>query len=214
MSIALPKYIQPETDLEGRYEYRIWPNTMAVPAVEMLQRSWLLAGAESRSDIYLVSPRSPWILAKLRSGTHLEIKQRQARIAGGLQYWTLPVSSAFPLTPEVRRKLASAIAVLGRLPSEAALSPAHLVAAVETALPGVVPVTARKSRLLFRKGASRAEICRTTILGHARLTLCVEDAEASRAAAAVRILRTEPGTYWPSSARFNSGLPGLSRNSS
>lgn len=189
MSIAVPTYSQQETDIEGRYEYRVWPRTMAVPAVEMLQRSWLLTGAESRSDIYLVSPRSHWTLAKLRSGMHLEIKQRQTGVAGGLQHWTVPVSAAFPLAPDVRRKLASAIAVLGSLPSEAGLSPAHLVAALETALPGVVPVTAHKSRLLFRQGTSRAEICRTTILGNARLTLCVEDAEASSAAAAVRQLQ-------------------------
>lgn len=189
MAISVPTHVQSDPDAAGRYEYRVWPHTMNVPAVAKLQSSWLLAGAESRSDIYLVSARSHWTMVKLRSGTRLEIKLREADLAGGLQYWTCPVSSAFPLAPDVRHQLASVIGLPGGIPSEAGLSPAHLLAAVETAMSGILPVPVRKSRLLFENGTCRAEICRATILQHSRLTLSVEDAKASRASTAVQALQ-------------------------
>lgn len=170
----------------GRYEFRVWPRGPA-PAIALLQSRWPLAGAETRADIYLSTTQSPWTLVKLRAGTRLEIKRRGAN-QGVLQYWTCPVSAEFPLSRRLLRLLAGALDLPGGLSSEAALTPAHLLAALALAAPRITPVTVRKARLTFRSGTCRAEICRAAAFGRMRQTLAIEDPDRRSARAAIAAL--------------------------
>ena len=156
----------------GRYEFRVWPRETP-QAAAILQKSWPLAGAERRSDIYLLTEHSPERLVKLRAGNRLEAKRRGPDL-GLLQYWTHQPYPMFPLSRPDLRNLAEDLGI-SPLDSEAGLSPGHLVARLGALAPFVLPVTVRKSRLLFRKANSRVEICHVVTAGWTRLTLAVED---------------------------------------
>lgn len=171
---------------EGRYEFRVWPRGPA-STIALLHSRWPLAGAETRADIYLSTTQSPWTLVKLRAGTRLEIKRRGTDL-GVLQYWTCPVSAEFPLSRRLLRALAGALGLPGGLPPEAALTPAHLLAALALAAPRVTPVTVRKARLTFCRGTCRAEICRAAVFGRMRKTVAIEDADPRFARAGIAVL--------------------------
>ena len=156
----------------GRYEFRVWPRE-APQAASILQKSWPLAGAERRSDIYLLTEHSPERLVKLRAGNRLEAKRRGDDL-GLLQYWTHQPYPLFPLSRPDLRMLAEDLGV-PPLDREAGLSPGHLVARLGALAPFVLPVTVRKSRLLFRKAGSRVEICHVATGDWTRLTLAIED---------------------------------------
>ena len=156
----------------GRYEFRVWPRK-APQAAATLQKSWPLAGAEKRSDIYLLTEHSPDRLVKLRAGNRLETKRRGDDL-GLLQYWTHQPYPLFPLSRPDLRMLAEDLGI-PPLDPEAGLSPGHLVARLGTLAHVVVPVTVRKSRLLFRKAGSRVEICHVATDDWTRLTLAIED---------------------------------------
>ncbi|WP_439156313.1 hypothetical protein [Yoonia sp.] len=190
---------------DSRYEYRVWPRSPN-RAVSLLHRFWPLTDAERRSDIYLVHPASDRTLIKLRDGRQLEIKCRAGDVAA-VQHWTMPVSTEFPLTTAQLADLAAALSLQGRMPAAAGLSPAHLLAALDALDVPVIPQTVQKSRLLFRKGSCRAEICRVSVAGWRGLTVALEAAEFSVIAAALDDLhlRTLPNrSYGEALARFAS----------
>lgn len=170
----------------GRYEFRVWPHDMP-QAAALLQQSWSLVGAERRTDLYLLTERSPLILVKLRAGNRLEVKSRGLD-HGPLQYWTHHAYPFFPLPRSTLRTLAKELGLTDLLP-DAGRSPGHLVARLGDTAPAILPMTVRKSRLLFRKGSSRAEICRVTVAGWSRLTLAIEDPDPDSALAALDALR-------------------------
>ena len=170
----------------GRYEFRVWPHDLPQAAAR-LQKSWPLAGAERRSDIYLLTECSPVRLVKLRAGNRLEAKTRVHDL-GPLQYWTHHPYPMFPLSRPDLRVLAEELGVT-RLPPDAGLSPGHLVAWLGDSAPAILPMTVGKSRLLFRKGSSRAEICRVTVAGWSRLTLAIEDPDPDSVLATLDALR-------------------------
>jgi len=163
---------------QGRFEFRVWPRVWP-HAVILMQKYWPLVGAERRSDVYLVTTRSPLCLVKLRGGTLLERKQRGRDIAA-LQCWTHESFGPFPLAPPVVRALASDLQVAG-LPPDAGRSPGQLVTCLRTQATAVRAVPVRKSRLIFRKDDTRLEICRVVIAGRPRLTLAIEDSDPDRA---------------------------------
>jgi len=158
----------------GRYEFRVWPRETP-QAAAILQKSWPLTGAERRSDIYLLTEHSPENLVKLRAGNRLEAKRRGPDL-GLLQYWTHQPYPFFPLSRQDLRRLAEDLG-LPPLTAEAGLSPGHLVARLGALAPFVLPVTVRKSRLVFRKAGSRVEICHVATADWSRLTLAIEDAD-------------------------------------
>ena len=170
----------------GRYEFRVWPNDLP-QAAALLQKSWSLVGGERRSDIYLLTECSPVRLVKLRAGNRLEAKT-QVHDLGPLQYWTHHSYPMFPLSRPDLRALAEELGVT-RLKDDAGLSPGHLVARLGDSAPAILPMTVGKSRLLFRKGSSRAEICRVTVAGWSRLTLAIEDPDPDSALATLDALR-------------------------
>ncbi len=168
---------------DSRFEYRIWPRRPH-PAVALLQGAWPLVGAERRADIYLLNDRSGQALAKLRDGRRLEIKLR-AEDVGPLQRWTVALSQPFPLRRGDLALLAEALG-LDPPPPEAALSPAHLLAAIAGA---VTPRTVRKARLRFERDGCRAEICRVAAGRRAALTIALESRDPSAVVAAIAALR-------------------------
>ncbi|SDC03452.1 hypothetical protein [Ruegeria marina] len=169
---VISESIQAPTGNDGRYEYRVWPRP-GHPAIAILNSNWPLVAAERRSDIYLVHAASDRILVKLRSGRRLEIKRREGDV-GRIQYWTMPFTSEFPLTASGRHRLAGALSLHGDLPRAASLSPAHLLAAIDARDGRVFPQTVRKSRMLFRNGGCRAEICRVAVGGWTGRTVALE----------------------------------------
>lgn len=169
----------------GRYEFRVWPREMP-QAAGILQKSWSLVGGERRSDIYLLTGHSPERLVKLRAGNRLEVKRRE-HDAGLLQYWVHDAYPLFPLSRPALRVLAGELGLPG-LDTEAARSPGHLLARLGAFSATVLPMTVRKSRLLFRKDDTRAEICHVAVDGWTRLTLAIEDPDPERALATVEAL--------------------------
>ncbi|WP_296643393.1 hypothetical protein [Roseinatronobacter sp.] len=169
----------------GRYEYRVWPQD-APPAVALLQQFWPLVGAERRTDLYFLTDQSPVKLVKLRAGNRLEVKRRDHDL-GPLQHWTHQAYPEFPLSRPALRALAGALGLTRLLP-EAGQSAGHLVASLGNAVPAILPMTVNKSRLRFRVGSSRAEICRVTIAGWSRLTLAVEESDPDSALATLDAL--------------------------
>src|SRR6056297_1350271 len=170
----------------GRYEFRVWPHDMP-QAAALLQQSWSLAGAERRKDLCLLTEHSPLTLVKLRAGNRLEVKSRGLD-HGPLQYWTHHAYPLFPLALTALQALAESLSLTG-LPSDAGRSPGHLVARLGETTPAILPMTVSKSRLLFRAGSSRAEICRVTVAGWSRLTLAIEDPDPDSALATLDALR-------------------------
>ncbi|HKL46768.1 MAG TPA: hypothetical protein VJ906_11075 [Roseovarius sp.] len=170
----------------GRYEFRVWPHDMP-QAAALLQQSWSLVGAERRKDLYLLTENSPLRLVKLRSGNRLEVKSRRLD-HGPLQHWTHHAYPLFPLSRTALQALAESLDLTG-LPPDAGRSPGHLVARLGDMAPAILPMTVSKSRLLFREGSSRAEICRVTVAGWSRLTLAIEDPDPDSALARLDVLR-------------------------
>lgn len=170
----------------GRYEFRVWPHDLP-QAAALLQQSWPLVGAERRTDLYLLTQSSPLRLVKLRAGNRLEVKYRD-RDLGPLQHWTHHAYPLFPLPLKALRALAEALGLTG-LTADAGRSLGHLVARLGNTAPAVLPMGVSKSRLLFRKGSSRAEICRVTVSGWSRLTLALEDPDPDSARAVIDALR-------------------------
>ena len=156
---------------QSQFEFRIWPQSW--PAVaSRVQKCWRLVGAGRRSDIYLLTSHSTDLLVKLRAGTRLETKRR-GHDCCPLQFWTNQPYPVFPISRIALKTLADELAV-GPLCPDVGLSPAHLVTGLSASAPTVLPVTVRKSRLLFKKGNSRAEICHVAVLGQTRLSLAIE----------------------------------------
>lgn len=174
---------------KARFEYRVWPRRPH-PAVSLLQSSWPLAGAERRSDIYLVSPLSDRVLVKLRAGSRLEIKRR-GEDSGRLQRWTMELSRPFPLSAEDCDRLDDALCLTRRLAPDTALSASHLMAELGMHADHVVPRTVRKSRLLFHAAGCQAEICRVGIDGWTLLTVGLEGTDRAAISAAARRLRLD-----------------------
>jgi hypothetical protein len=172
----------PPPPARGRYEFRVWPRDTP-EAAAILQRSWPLAGAERRSDIYLLTERSPERLVKLRAGNRLETKRRGYDL-GPLQYWIHHGYPPFPLSRADLRMVAEDLGI-PPLTLETGLSPGHLVARLGALAPAVLPATLRKSRLLFRKGSTRVEICHVAAASWTRLTLAIEDPDPDSALAAL-----------------------------
>lgn len=169
-----------------RFEYRVWPGRPH-PAVARLQSGWRPAGAERRSDVYLVTASSDRVVVKLRHGLRLEVKRR-GEDDGPLQRWTPELSRRFPLAAADLGRVTEALRLRRRLPGEAALSPAHLLAELEVR---GAPVTARavgKSRLLFGSEACRAEICRVSLGDWTATTVALEGRERAAVAEAVAAL--------------------------
>jgi len=156
---------------QSQFEFRIWPHSWPA-AASQVQKSWQLMGAERRSDIYLLTPHSADRLVKLRAGTRLETKRRSYD-CGPLQFWTNHLYPVFPMPRLALRALAGDLSV-DPLPPEFGLSPAHLVAGLGASAPTVLPLTVRKSRLVFSKGNSRAELCHVAMFGQTRLSLAIE----------------------------------------
>ncbi|WP_292286033.1 hypothetical protein [Marivita sp.] len=170
----------------GRYEFRVWPHDVP-QAAALLQKSWPLVGAERRTDLYLLTQNSPSRLVKLRAGNRLEVKRRGQDL-GPLQHWTNHAYPLFPLPLRALRALAQTLGLTGLAP-DAGRSPGHLVARLGNTSPAILPMGVSKSRLLFRKGSSRAEICRVTVSGWSRLTLALEDPDPDSARATIDALR-------------------------
>lgn len=171
---------------DGRFEYRVWPR-LPHPAVSILHSSWPLIGAERRTDIYLATAFSDLDLVKLRDGRQMEVKRR-GEDAGPLQFWTMPMSRPFPLPSPALASLADPLGLPAQLPPEAAQSPAHLLVEIDAMEAAVVPRTVRKSRLLFRQGGCRAEICRVSLSGWTGLTVALEAEDRDSMRAAVEAL--------------------------
>ena len=169
-----------------QFEFRIWPPGWP-GAASQVQRSWRPEGAERRSDIYLLTSHSPVRLVKLRAGTRLETKRRGPDCEP-LQSWTRRPYPTFPLSRLALRDLADELGT-ELLPPDAGLSPAHLVAELGASAPAVLPITVRKSRLLFSKGNCRAEICRVAVSGRPRLTLAIEGPDPNVALRSIEALR-------------------------
>lgn len=167
VAVCTRKHKPPPDD--GRYEYRTWPR-MSHRATTLLNKNWRQVAAERRTDIYLLNSDSHRVLAKLRKGVRLEIKVLQNRI-GTVEYWTMPLSSAFPLTAEVRGMVGEVFKVPQSLPEASGLTAAHLLAALNVS---ISPVCVRKSRLLFRSASCQAEICRVAIDDWTGHTIAVE----------------------------------------
>lgn len=172
---------------EGRYEVRVWPRKL-IPAVPSLQTEWRLVSAETRADIYLLTPFSPHRLVKLRGGTDLEVKRQHAD-HDGLQYWTVPTRLTFPLSHRALDRLAIALAAPRGLTPDAGLSPAHLIAALTTSNPHIKPEFIQKARLLFQRGTCRAEITRASWANQSRLTVALEGKDPDLVSAEVRRLK-------------------------
>lgn len=156
---------------KSQFEFRIWPQSWPV-AASQVQKSWRLVGAERRCDIYLRTSHSPDCLVKLRAGLWLET-ERRGHDCGLLQFWTNQPYPVFPMSRLTLRALAEDLAV-DPLPPEVGLSSAHLITGLGASAPSVLPVTVRKSRLLFRTGNSRAELCHVAVFGQTRLSLAIE----------------------------------------
>jgi len=182
---------QPQPELAGqdiatgRYEFRVWPHDEP-KAAALLQQYWPLVGAERRTDLYLLTELSPLRLVKLRADNRLEVKNPRHDL-GPLQYWTHNAYPLFPLPIPDLRALAEALGLTGLMP-DAGRSPGHLVASLGDMAPAIVPMTVCKSRLLFRKGSSRAEICRVAVAGWSRLTLAIDDPDPDSALATLDAL--------------------------
>lgn len=156
----------------ARYEYRVWLGPED-PVVSQLHRGWPLVAAERRSDIYLLGHNPDRVLAKLRDGRRLEIKRR-GRDLGTLQHWSMPVSTGFPLSAGARGALAEALSLRSELDADSGRTPAHLLSALGAAGGGVMSFRLRKSRLLFKRGECRAEVCRVATGGRTGLTVALE----------------------------------------
>lgn len=164
------RHQQPHSEpRDGRYEYRIWPRAPH-PAISILHGDWSRTVAERRADIYLLTPSSDRVLAKLRDGKRLEIKRLECRV-GTVERWSMQLSVDFPLSSADRTEVAKALALPKPLPPVSSLTAAHLLAAIDGP---VVTKTVRKSRLLFRLGACRAEVCRIAINDWTGLTIALE----------------------------------------
>ncbi len=172
---VLSASLQAENRGEDRFEYRIWPRA-GHPAIAMLNAGWPLVAAERRSDIYLVHTGCDRTLIKLRSGDRLEIKRRDADV-GAIQHWSMAVSAGFPLAAGGRHLLAGALGLHAGLPEVAGLSAAHLLATIDAQGGRVIPRTVSKSRLVFRSGVCRAEICRVAVGGWTGRTVAIESAD-------------------------------------
>ncbi|WP_372921109.1 hypothetical protein [Roseovarius sp.] len=169
----------------GRYEFRVWPHDTP-KAASLLQRYWPLVGAERRTDLYLATEHSTLRLVKLRDGKRLEVKSRD-HDRGPLQHWTHHAYPLFPLPRTALRTFEKELGLSSLMP-DAGLSPAHFVARLGDMAPAILPMAVRKSRLLFRKGSSRAEICRVSVAGRSRLTLAIEDPDLDSALATLNAL--------------------------
>jgi len=118
----------------------------------------------------MLHPESNRVLIKLRGGVRLEIKVLQLRI-GTVEYWTIPLSSDFPLTASGRQIVAETLGLRHGLSETSGLTAAHLI----TALGGSMVLTSvRKSRLLFRSRGCQAEICRVAVDDWTGLTIALE----------------------------------------
>jgi len=183
---------QPQPELAGqdiatgRYEFRVWPHDEP-KAAALLQQYWPLVGAERRTDLYLLTERSPLRMVKLRAGKRLELKRRGHDL-GPLQHWTHHAYPLFPLPRTVLRTFEKQLGLM-RLMPDAGLSPVHILARLGDMAPAISPMAVRKSRLVFRKGSSRAEICRVSVAGRSRLTLAIEDPDLDSALATLTALR-------------------------
>ncbi len=156
----------------GRYEYRVWPRQVH-PAVSYLQRRWALVSAERRSDIYLLSTPRNSNLVKLRNSQQLEIKRRHQDV-GTIQYWTMPVSAEFPLATTHQDQVAQALTLRRGLTTKAGQSPAHFLASLPAQTPTVDSHRVQKSRLVFERGACRAEVCRVGFGRWSGLSIALE----------------------------------------
>lgn len=185
-----PRRIDPDiSPTNGRYEYRVWPRR-SLSATSDLHRDWVLASAERRADIYLLGSNGTVDLVKLRNGTQLEIKRRGGDQLG-LQFWQLALSQDFPLSVFALNRLAAAFGLPRALPQSAGLSAAHLVAALLWPTNRVEARIVEKSRLLFRRGTSTAEITRVILENRSWMTVAVEDPDPVTAARMVACLDLE-----------------------
>ena len=148
---------------DQRYEFRCWPCTEQLEAIERHFADWQEDEAESRTDIYLIRLRQHGFLPKLRGGSRLEVKQRFAA-AGRIELWGMAASSWFPLDEPVRNWL---VRDVGFAPCAAKLwsETAHAFRCQMSIEPGWQALDVHKQRRLFSKGQLRAEITRVDCAG-------------------------------------------------
>ncbi len=174
---------------DDRFEYRVWSRAAAaLPTISVLQSNWKPERTEKRADIYLLGENATHALIKLRDGGRLEIKLR-GRDHAGLQYWSVAMSQAFPLSPTALDQFTAHLPLPESLQPGAGLSPAHLLAALLWPGSTIETPIVRKSRLLFRRGSCRAEITHVGLSNQSWMTVAIEDAEPISAAHAVDDLR-------------------------
>ena len=147
---------RPATLHGGFYSYTCWPRGIPA-ALARLYRDWECIDAATGDDIYLLTPISDVCVVRLAGGRQLEIRER-GRDRGLLQHWRTARSVRFPMCPDALLDLATALGLREMPPNDAALSPAHLVAALSALPDPVRSLTVHTSRLVFRRGTCRAEV--------------------------------------------------------
>ncbi len=157
----------------ARYEFRCWSRQLH-PAAATLQQYWQLDGADSRCDIYLLSPRPTAQLVKLREGRHLEIKQRIGTWHG-LQQWRVAMVADFPLRPIETRALALSLGLAAPLPAAARLAAPQLLAALSEQAPAIRLRLVDKARLRFKRRGCLAEIVHVHLTSQSLFSIAVED---------------------------------------
>lgn len=188
---SLPPFVLQEPSeaanpVSARYEYRAWFGS--VPhSVERLQRSWTFTRAERRTDIYLLSPRQPLTLAKLRDGERLEVKRR-LRYEGPHQVWANRRFSVFPLSSEEVERFAGLTGIEAQAPALDGRNAGNFLTSLIAVSAPIEPVAVRKSRLLFKQGDCQAEITRVQAIDFHAITLAIEAYDRSSADRAVRSL--------------------------
>ncbi|NBC19709.1 MAG: hypothetical protein GVY06_01465 [Alphaproteobacteria bacterium] len=174
--------------VSARYEYRAWFSCVPA-AVASLHDHWEFTRAERRTDIYLLSPRQPLTLAKLRGGERLEVK-RLLRWAGPHQIWAIRRHGPFPLARTDMTRFAELTGIKAPAPNLEGTDAESFLSSVMTlaARDAIEPVAVHKSRLLFTAGDCQAEITRVRSTGFQAITLAIEADDRMSADIAVRSL--------------------------
>lgn len=151
------------------WEYRAWFSEQAAPVTAMADLG--LAGeAVYRTDTYFL-PLDPTLNPKIRGDERFEVKRRD-EVAQGLERWSLPVSTDFPMQADALLPLGMTI-----LDGREIETPAALETALEAA--GLPVVAVRKHRRRFSVGAVDGEITEVLGGGLPAITVAIEAADFS-----------------------------------
>ncbi|MEW5423891.1 hypothetical protein [Amorphus sp. 3PC139-8] len=178
----------PQSASSDRWEFRVW---LPPDVVDNPLAGWQETGEDNRTDRYLLLPERPDLLTKLRGGERFEIKRRVDR-KPPFERWSVAVSAAFPLGPEICAAVGSLL-----MPQHTALSDTdgqtvtNLLTALTTAQAAFETRSVTKVRHRFQAGDVMGEWTSVTVeeTGIRATTLAFETADLDALTAAVDGLR-------------------------